>query len=406
VPGEKRSHQRTVGAAVTIAAGALASYGACALPAFQKHLQSYLAIDDRAYGFLFSTWGLGTAATALVAGVLVDRKGPVRILRGALLGLGLAMLLMAASGRLWLLLAGGLGVMALFQTFFSTAANVYLVRAFPGRPRRMLSLNLAVTSGVAVILPALAAALLNVSQRMPQVSFGLILHAPFGLIACALLLARFLYRREPLAAAAPPQAFGWRDLMLPRPTLALVLLTSVHAVADSTLYVWMPRYLGSAAFPSCPIAPGLVLSACSLAYLVSRSAMVLVPEHRGRRAFLVAPGMLGGAALLAGILSRSFFVTVAGYVLGSLIWSAEYPAILGAIADQDSRRFGTASAVVSFVTAIGTFLMLNGVGLLVGGLGEVQMWKALLIPAAGFPLFSLGATLWLAAHRDGIPRGE
>jgi len=53
--GEDRSRRRTIGAIVTIAAGALASYGACALPAFQKHLQSYLAIDDPPSGFpLFS----------------------------------------------------------------------------------------------------------------------------------------------------------------------------------------------------------------------------------------------------------------------------------------------------------------------------------------------------------------
>ncbi len=66
---------------------------------------------------------------------------------------------------------------------------------------------------------------------------------------------------------------------------------------------------------------------------------------------------------------------------------------------EEVPRFGTANALVNLCVAAGTFLMLNQTGWLVDRLGQSAMWKAMIIPALGFPCFSLGAAWWLFAHR-------
>ena len=379
----------------------LATYASCVLPVFYKQLREYFAIGSGAYGFMFSIGGLGGALTALIGGVLVDRRGPAWVIRLSLFGLGLSMALFALCGRLWAIMAAAFGVGALFQGAFCVAINTYLVRLFPEHKRRALSLNFAAMSAGCIIFPVLAENLLSVVRTVSSVNFALVLHAPFGLIALVLLCAAILYRparaSEPGAPTTRPWA--WSNIGLPRRTLALVLLASLHGTVDTALYIWMPAYLSGAAFQSRPIRPGWVLGAYGAAYLVSRAALMLFRERTGRRTFLVLPGLLGGATLLAGILSRDYTTTAVCYVLGGLLWSVEFPAVLSLIAEEEGPRFGAANGLVNLCTAAGIFLMLNQTGWLVDRLSESTMWKAMLVPALGFPCFSLGAAWWLFAHR-------
>lgn len=385
-----------------VALAVLATYASCALPVFYEQLKEYFAIDSEAYGFMFSIGSLGGAITALVGGVLVDRRGPRRVIRLCLFGLGLSMALLALCGRLWALMAVALGVGALFQTTFYIAVAAYLVRIFPNHKRRVLALNFAATGAGCIVFPILAENLLSLARAEPSLDFAWVLHGPFGLIAVVLLASAVLNNR-PRGVATAVAATGpwqWADVRLRGSTLLLVAMASLHAIADTTLYIWMPAYLMRAPFTARPIRPGWVLAAYGAAYVVSRVALMLVRERTGRRAILVLPGLLGGTVLVAGILSRDYTTTAVCYVLGGLLWSVEFPAVMSLIAEEEGPRFGTAGALVNLCAAGGTFLMLNETGWLVGRLGDSDMWKAMIVPALGFPCFALAAAGWLLARRS------
>ena len=385
-----------------VALAVLATYASCVLPVFYEQLKEYFAIGSGAYGFMFSVGSLGGVLTALIGGVLVDRRGPRRVIRLCLFGLGLSMVLFALCGRLWAIMAAALGVGALFQTTFYIAITAHLVRAFPEHKRRVLALNFAAMSAGCILFPVLAENLLWLVHSVPSFRFAWALHGPFALIALVLLASALLYRppRAAVAEAGTARPWRWADIRLPGCTMALVVMASLHAIVDTTLYIWMPAYLARATFASRPIRPGWVLAAYGAAYLVSRGALMLFRESTGRRAFLILPGLLGGATLVAGILSRDYTTTAICYVLGGLLWSVEFPAVLSLIAEEEGPRFGTANAMVNLCAAAGAFLMLNQTGWLVDRLGESAMWKAMMIPAMGFPCFSLGAAWWLFARRN------
>jgi len=78
----------------------------------------------------------------------------------------------------------------------------------------------------------------------------------------------------------------------------------------------------------------------------------VLPEHVGRRAFLVLPGLLGGSALLAGLLSRSQVGTAVGYVLGGACWSFEYPVLVTLVSTYAPHRFGRILALVEVVSGV------------------------------------------------------
>lgn len=389
---------------VTLAA--LATYGSCVLPVFYEELKAYFGIGSGAYGLMLSIGSLGSVMAALAGGVLVDRRGPRRVIRWCLLGLGASLALMALCGRVWALMAAGIGVAALFQSTCYLAVNAYLVRDFPDNKRRMLALSSVAASAAGIVFPLLGEGLLTLKSEVPAVNFSLTLHVPFAVLALALLTAGVVLRtddrRQELQAAARP--WTWRDVRLPWRTLALVLLAALHAAVDTTLFLWMPGYLLSGAFAEQSMRPGWVLSAYGAAYLVSRVALMFVRESTGRRAFLVLPGLLGGGTMIAGLLSRDYTTTAVCYVLGGLLWSVEFPTILSLIAEESGPRFGTAGAMVSLGMAVGTFLLLNQTGWLVGRLGPETMWMAMLIPALGFPGFALGAAAWLWIYRSRRPQ--
>jgi len=172
-------------------------------------------------------------------------------------------------------------------------------------------------------------------------------------------------------------------------------LMALHGAVDTSIFYWMPRFLGSAVFAATLVAPGLVMSGFSLSYLVSRSLLTLVPEHRGRRSLLVLPGLLGGGVLLAGILSRDYALAAGGYVLGAFLWSVEYPAMLGAVADQDKHRFAGAMALTQVLCGPLTSVLTYGIGVGAARLGEAALWQPMAAVAAGFLVIGLSGGGWV-----------
>ena len=367
------------------------------LPVFRDSLQRYLNIDDRVFGFLFSIGALCGLVTMLAGGTLVDRYGPRAILRICLMGVAGAMLLIVLAGRQWVLVAAALGVGGLFAGPLGIAVNVYLIRLFPRNRRRILSLRFAAGSVGDLVFASVAEGLLCLTQAFATITFAMVLRLPLALAALVILSASFLYRKRAGLGTTEAQASRWRwhDMLLPRRVVFLVILTSLHAVADTLLWTWMPRFLGSESFSVRPIGPGFVLSAFAVAYLLSRVALALVPEHYGRSALMILPGLMGGCVFIGGILTRNYLCAAAGYVLGGGLWSAEFPMMLSVVAREEPRRFGAAMALQGMLTAAAVFLGMNAMGVLVSRVAEASMWKVMLLPAGVFPVIGVGAALWL-----------
>ena len=376
------------------------------LPVFRDELQQYLGIGDGLFGLLFSVGMLTGLATILAGGALVDRWGPFAILRIGFAGVAAAMALIALAGGHWVGLAFALGVNGLFARPMGVAVSAYLVRLFPGNQRRALSLNLAAGSMTGLIFPSVAEGLLRLTKSSARFTFGLALRLPYAVAGVVILAAALFYRRPAGSCVAKGSARRWRlqDVLPRRQSLPLLLLMGLHGAADSMLHIWMARFLGSESFATRPIAPGFVLSAYAVAYLVSRVALAGVPERRGRWTLMIVPGLAGGGALIAGILTRSYLFTALGYVLGAFLWSAEFPVMLSMLAHETEDRFGAAMAMQQMVVALLAFIGLNAMGLLVARVGGAGMWKAMLVPAGVFPCIGLGAAIWMVTRRRSIDR--
>ena len=378
------------------------------LSVFRDTLQSHFAISIDQFGLMISIGAIPGMLGAVLGGRLVDRRGPRVVLRVCLFGAAVGMAMAALAGE-WIYLLVALGVTALFSSPMWIAAQSYLVRLFPRRRRRVLSLSLVAMSITGVAVPLLAEGLLHLRRTHPSVSFSHILHIPFAVTAGVLLLAVPLYRRRKAlgAAAAVPSVPGESARRpLDKSALLLVGMMVVHDMCDNSAMMWMPRVLGSSSYAERPLLPGVVTAGFSLAYVLARGLLSVLPEQWGRRAMLIAPGVVGSAVLLAGILSRSQAVTAVCYVVGGFCWSFEFPAILSTLAGSDGRRFGSALGLLSVGSGLATFALANTMGLLARSLGDASLWMILILPAAGFPLVSLGGVIWVWRFGRGGPGPE
>lgn len=369
------------------------------LPIFRDTLREYLDISVVQFGLLFSVGPLIGVASVLLGGVLVDRFGAVRMIRYCLQGTAVSFVIVAFAGQSYAAFMAAICVGALFAGPLHTAKQVYVSRLFPRDKRRVLSLSLAIVSGGGILKPLLAELLLSIGER---VGTAAVLHGPFLVFAALLVLGSLLYRDASprrSASAAPRLAHRWAlsrgSFQISLPLLWLVLLGTCHGVADSTLHVWMPKFLASASFDEHPIVPGVVLSGYALAYLIARSLLALVPADFARRTLMILPGLIGGGLLIAGLVSRSFWLTAGGYVAGAFIWSNGYPALLAAMSHQNRRRFGTAIAWEGMLSALMTAGSIVLVGALTERLGDERMWLVMILPASGFLMVGLGGLAWV-----------
>ena len=366
------------------------------LPVFRDRLQAYLGIGADRFGLLFSMGPLVGVGAVLASGSLLNQFGPARMIRCCLWGMAVGTLLLGLAGARWLLVLAGLTVCGVFAGPLGIAVNAYLTRLLPRDRRRALALSLAIAGAGGMAMPLLAEGLLALSRRAAWASFALILHGPFLMLALVLLLAGWRYRGDrarPWAGAA--SVWTWRQFLLPLPIAWLVVLSAVHGAVDSTIITWMPQFLAGASFNVHPLAPGLVLSGFSLSYLVSRSLLVALPESRGRLTLLVLPGLLGGGVLVAGLLSRNAWCAALGYIAAGFLWSAEYPTMLGAMAERGKQHFGTALALSQVVYGALTFVLIYGTGRWVAHCGAARMWQVMTALACGFLLIGMGGAVWV-----------
>ncbi len=375
------------------------------LPVFRSHLMHYLDIGDDRFGLLFSLASATGLVSVLFGGQLVDRWGPRRMIRTCLTGIGCSMLIIAFGGPHFASLAIALALTGVFLPTFYIAVSSYLGRLFPRNKRRILSLNLASVSTSGLLFPLVAEGLLLLATKSPSVTFGQVLHLPFMLVGGLLLAGTFIYRKPQInqgnngSIPSPARcSWQWRHFLLEPKALFLATLIFMHGAADSILCIWMARFLESKSFAAQLFPPGLVISGFSLAYLLSRGILGAIPDHFGRRLFIILPGLIGGGILIIAILSRNYLVTASGYILAGFFWSSEYPALVSTLMHHCGKRFGAAMAVAGVLNAGAMFLAMNAMGTAVERLGDQQMWKLMLIPAFVFPLIGIGAMLWVRIY--------
>jgi len=387
-----RANRRGLCAGLTIALLALTGV-TCILPVFRDALQSYLGISLTRYGLLLSVGMISGIVGALAGGRLVDRLGAGVMVRVSLVGAAAGMVAVSVA-RGWLFLLLALSVVGLFVAALRVGVGAYLVALFPGQRRRILSLNMVATSAVGVAFPLVAEGLLGLERTRPSVTFADVLHAPFLVVAVVLVGGVLLFGRAALPGA-PTRADepgGWSR----GPHAALLIgLMVTHGACDTALAAWMPRVLGGTSFARMTFAPGVVMAAFSLSYVVSRSLLAALPERWGARWMVIAPGLIGGAAFLTGLLGRTQAAAAIGYVVGGFCWSFEYPALLAMLAGRGGRRFGTAFGTLMVAGGLAAFGLTNLLGLIADGLPESSMWMILLLPAAGFPLVGVGGAVWI-----------
>ena len=385
----------------TVLIGALSSYSQV-LSVFRDQLQDYLNIGLRKYGLLLSAGAIPGAIGALGAGVLIHRAHPRAVIRLALVvgAVGLGLIAWRGPSYQRMIIAAMI-VAASGQALFISIQS-HVVELFPQQRRRALSVYLVVVSAVGVLYPVWAEFLLERSRNDPAVDFGSVLHWPFGVVAILVIAGSFLYRQgKARSPTSDPQGAGGAGEAAPRwsELWPLVGMLVLHGTVDTACWTWMPRVLDSPSFTEMPYLPGHVMAAFGLAYVVSRSMLALMPDHFGRRSMLVLPGICGGGLMLAGVLSRDYTFTVAGYVGGAFLWSFEMPAITAEISRRAGRRFGLVISVGSVVGGVGVFLLTNAMAWLGAALPREQLWRILLLPAAGFPCVGIWGAIWLWRHR-------
>jgi len=408
---QKRLQHHLFYAVVIMLVSIIAGYRGI-LPVFRSYLKDYLAIGDASFGLLFSIGAFVGLPGVLLGGYLVDRWGPQQVIRICLTGVGAAMLLIALGGQCFWIFIVAMGIGGLFNAPLFIAISAYLGKLFPRNQRQVLSLNLASYSIGGMMFPLVAEGLLFLVKQFENIEFRHILHSPFLLTGSLLIGLSFIYRKNPLSS--PSGHFGGktsrglhlRDFWLSPNSRLLAFLFALHGTADSAMYLWMARFLESNAFFPRPFPPGLVLTGYSLAYLLSRVFLASLPDRAGRRAFLVFPGLLGGSIVIAGIISHNYLLTAGGYVLGAFCWSGEAPTFVSMLMRIDRRHFGAAMATAGLIGGVLLFTVMNTMGFLIERLGEVNMWKVMLLPACGFLLVGLGGTVWLLKYDRQILKGR
>lgn len=379
---------------------AIAGYN-LVLPVFREELQTYFKLNLEQFGLLLSM-GLGVGAvSSLVGGMILERKSISTVTRWTLVGLGCGMCVLAAAKTVYLMVAGLVLVYMFFNPFY-LSVQTYLVRAFPDQRRRVISLNLVVFGLASAVLPLWGEFLMKIVRA--GVGFGAVLHIPYLFIAAALFAgALFLAVGDPVERSdmGTGQASPKSSVALDASILVLITLTVVHGAGDNALQIWIPRVLAGGSYLTHPLAPGIVASIFSAAYVVSRLILAALPSGFGSRVTMVVPGLLGGGVLLAGILSRSQPLTGAAYILAGFIWSVEYPVMIAAIADTAGKSFARAQAISMVGTGIAAFLLSSVLGTLGAKLGENRLWLVLIPPACCFLFVGIGGMYWLARFGRG-----
>jgi MFS family permease len=391
VQAEPHSHRLSVG--LTVALSALVQSWGTLLIAFSPLLQADLLSGSSAkLGLLYSFVAWAGMLGTILGGLLSNRLSPSRILSTSLLvGSGIVVVTGMASHTVSFF--ASVSCLTFVLAVASIAATTLLPRLANRSSRRILSVQLAATGLVTMLLP--------IAVGVVQIGSGAASVFPFRvscfLTAGGLLLGYMLMRpdTEPAKVVSSAQP-AHQSAGYPRGVIAVVVtLAAVHISVDSTLGNFIPAYLQ--AFPEHPFPPAWILSGYSAGYLCSRLFLSFWPEGKYESLLLVAPGFIAALIELIGFHSGSYLEASFCYWFASLFCGLEYPVLLGFAARHLPQRFGTMLAVGG---AAGGFFC-AALSFVVGRIGESPggLSAAFRVLPLGFVLFSAIAFVWILVMR-------
>ncbi len=390
-----------------LAVDIIARYCGTSLPVFADRVRSYFQLDYGGLGMLLSAGAVGGLVSLVLVGLMSQLWGVRRLLIATLWGVGVSYLLLGL-GRNLPLFSAGLILLGLFMAPLAISVPAFLIKTYPALKRRMLTVSLISGSLPGALFPLFAQYLLgSVGADGSNRSFAKLLHIPLLICGTGVVLAASLLSalaRNSRGNANNDQVtrrIRWRDLTRAS-TLGIFVLMGLHAAADGGVASWIPMLLESQQ-THLPLAPGLVLSLYSVAYVISRLALAALPEGYLQRLLLVLPGPVGGILFIFGVWSGNLLFMCIALPLGGLFWSLEYPVILTEVAHRAGDEFPSWYAAAMLVFQVMSVGCVNLVGQLGQATGDLRI--GISVAAAGFILFGI-ASYFSSLGRDADSRAE
>lgn len=362
------------------------------LPVYGTRLREHFAITAEQFGTLIGTRGLGRMPALMTVGFLLARLGVRRVTALSTVGAGLGFLILGLGGTLHAFQIS-MPVMGLFLGFSGIAIPAFLISLFPELKRRIFSVMLVASAAPSILIPLLANELLKWSADRGGAGFATVLQTPFGICGGGLLLGGLLLSLAKLGDSRgeleKPHRIRMSQLLHFR-SLAIVLMLSLHAAADNTLYNFLPMFMESH-FERLPLPPAWAIAGHGAAYVATRTFLSFWPEGMGHRAILCLAGPLGGMIVILTLWFGPAVAVPLLYALASMTFAAEYPVLVSEISSESMAEFGSIVAGGMLVSEFITFALLKGTGRIADVTGDYRL--ALSIAACGFIAFGVIAAL-------------
>jgi len=390
-PADEASPVRRNMAVATLGLSTFMSYTAV-LPVFGARLLQYFGITNEQFGNLMGLQLLGRLPTLLAVGPLIARLGVRRVIEVGLAGMGVSFLIMGL-GRQLLGFQAALLTRGFFVGLVAVALPAFLIALYPALKRRMVAVHLVAFAAPAILYPLLAGRLLRWSAAGGDHAFGSVLHVPFLIIGAIMVLGALvlgLFKQEQVRAQVEaPSTIDLRALLSPFP-LIIMLLIALHGAADSTVFNFMAMFMEDH-FERLPLGPEWAIAGHSIAYVITRSILAVLPERLGQRAILTLAGPIGGLIIIAGFWWGGPIGVPVFYTVGCLFFAAEYPVLLSEISSRSLGHFGSVFAAGSLVLQVATWALLRVAGRIADITGGYRL--SLTIAALGFIAFGLIAAV-------------
>jgi MFS family permease len=283
--------------------------------------------------------------------------------------------------------------MGFFLGLSGIAIPAFLISLFPDRKRRVFSLMLVASAAPSILTPLLANELLKWSDGRGDAAFATIFQTPFAICGGALLLGGILLSlaklKESRGELERPHRIRVSQLLRLR-SLAIVLMLSLHAAADTTLYTFLPMFMASQ-FTRLPLPPATAVAGHGVAYVATRTLLSFWPEGKWHRGILCLAGPLGGTTVILTLWFGPAVSVPILYTLASMMFAAEYPVLVSEVSSESMAEFGSIVAGGMLVSELIGFALLKGTGRLADLTGDFRL--ALSVAACGFLAFGLIAAL-------------